>query len=595
MIKISDEYKCPNCKKLLWASKDDLICPNCNGYKDVSKLKANQLRKSIKESLHILNGILNEISYIEVFRFSVNSLEKIAKLIRNEPYNLHDKINLLDEWIKFSLNLSIIKNFKQKKYSFFLDINKLDCYFLTLDTFAKNFISLIKISLGNIHYFKKNENEIILTSPTKAILSTPNFIFKIQNENAKIPVNSEFFKQFSLLSSFDVNLFEINFYRLIGNYLSQGMGLPRYLVTNVKEEALKLLVLYSKLHQKLKKLPIKNTHVFNEMNFTKLFGAEVSNEIYQYIELGDYSYEQNVFWIPNIFLLAYLNSEKLILPLFFSNSIFEEILIIKTEKRKFGYSANLKGKSFEDEIFAYFETLNITGIFNEKKLIRIPNPDKTSILKELADVIFIGNHTNMVYIISAKSHSVLTLGTLIKELNKFYQEQESIKKGINNLNIETKKLCWLFITPITWLASFRNIKIFDLPQMISLIYHNEGLKSVSLQKKEETLKLKDFKVYGDFSKNDRLFRIEIGKVYDKKKNEITIWVPVEKVNFTLISIDIPDFIKTNHLKIGSWVRILIEYRTKYSTQVMSFHDAEIIKESYAYNLLKRMNIKPPYP
>jgi len=589
-----DEGMCPKCKKLLWASEEELICPYCSGYEDISNEKMNRIRNSIKLSLQIMNNILSQISYNEIIRISINSLEHCARSFKNIPYNLEGKFNLISEWMKFSLNLSYLKSYKQNDNNKIINNKIIEKYLQVLHEFAKNFILLIKISLGNIHYFKDNNIEIILTSPTKPLFSTPNSVLKIQNKKAYYPTDLKHSNISSIFYSFiDANLYETQFYRLVGNYLAKGLGLPKYIISNNKNEALNLLSLYSKLHDKLKFMPVKNSHVFNKVDFIYVFGKDIYDKLLHYIEFGNFSYEENIYWTPLLFL--YFNSEEKILPLFFSNQIFEEILLIKTGKTKSGNVANLKGNSFEDDIFGYVETLNVTGIVNGKKLIRVSNPLIDSNLKELADVIFIGNQTNTVYIISAKSHSVLTLQTLLNELTKYCQEQDSIKEGLNYLNISTKNLCWLFITPITWINSFHNIKIFDVLQMASFICHKEGFKTVYLQNENETLKLKDFNKYGDFTLNNRFFRIDIGKIHDKMKNEITIWIPVEKVNFTLISIDVPKFINTDYLKIGSWISILFEYRTKYSTQAMSFHDAEIIDYTHAFSILKKMNIQPPYP
>jgi len=132
-------------------------------------------------------------------------------------------------------------------------------------------------------------------------------------------------------------------------------------------------------------------------------------------------------------------------------------------------------------------------------------------------------------------------------------------------------------------------------QLIGYIFSKEGFKEVTLQSEKETLSLANFSNYGNFVYENRGFCIEICKVHDIRNDEIAIWIYKPQVHFTLLKVDIPEFIDIKHLRKGEWIKILIEFRTKYSTQIASYHDSEPIEESKAHALLMKREIFPPYP
>ena len=593
----NDEGFCSKCNKELWASKNELVCPDCNYWKDISNEKIKQCQNSIDKTIQEMNKLYNEIHYNVLLKKSLDKLEYTAKRLMLSKNNLEDSLYLIDEWIKFSLNLSLIINFPNStNYSLpDTDINLL-FYFGELDKFAKEFITLGKLHKRNLQIFKDGNKEIILVPPSKSIFTTPLSVLRIQNYNANLDVDIQNVKSvIDYYSLIDVNYFPTQFFRLIGTYLSDGIGLSKYLISNNKSEALRLLDLYSILHKELVKFPILNTHVFPEENFLKVFGKKTLEELLFFSKKAKFSYKNNINFIPSIFLKISKNHEKSILPLYFSNRFFEEILQVKTNNKLIGEIATLKGTSFEDELFGFCETLNVEGELDGQKLLRIPYPIKSSKMKELADMLFIGNRTGSIYIISAKSHTVLTLKSLHKELLRYHQEQEQIKDGMKHLGIYNDKMHWLFITPLTWIPSFRNIKIFNIIQMLGFIVNKEGLKQITLQSEDESLKLKNFDRYDHFNIENRRFCIEICKVIEIEKSELKLWIHKPQIYFAKIRVDIPDFVDADHLRVGQWIKILLEFRTKYSTQIVSYHDAEILSETKAHSILMKRKILPPYP
>ncbi len=593
----SDKGLCTKCDKELWASKNELICPNCNNWIDISDEKIEHFQNSIDLTKQEMRKLFNEISFNLLLKKSIDKLEYAAKRFLLSKNNLENSLYLVNEWIKFSLNLFLIFDFqKSTNYSFPNSDTNLLFYFIELDKFAKEFIKLCKLHKKNLHIFKDGNKEISLVPPSKPIFTTPLSVLQIQALNADLNVDIQSLKSITnYYSLIDTNYFPTQFFRLIGIYLSNGIGLAKYLITNNKNEAIKLIDLYSKLHKKLAKLPIKNTHVFTKENFIKLFSKKTLEEMLFFSKKAKFSYKNSINFIPNIFLELSKNHEKSILPLFFSNRLFEEILQAKTDTKIIGEVATLKGISFEDELFGYCETLNVEGEFNGQKLLRISNPNKSSKIKELADMIFIGNKTGFIYIISAKSHTVLTLKSLHKELIKYHQEQNQIEVGLKHLGIDNDKIQWLFITPLTWIPSFRNIKIFDVIQMLGFLASKEGIKKINLHNKDETLKLDNFDKYDHFNIENRRFCIEICKIIDIDKNELKLWIQKPQIYFAEINVIVPDFLDTNHLKVGQWIKILFEYRTKYSKQIISYHEAEILSEAKAYSILLKRKILPPYP
>jgi len=423
------ESFCPNCKELFWATKNKLVCPKCEGWKEISNEKTKQLQNSINNSLKILDETLKEISIFEILRISLNLLENTAKKFLFNHYNLDTKLSLLTEWIKYSLLTSLIIRNPQEMRFATSDKEVQPSFFFILNLLVKDFISLLKLNQKNIFFYQKNKEEIILIPPSKPIINTPTSVLKKQIENTNLDMEIDFARSFSQLDSYiDVNFFPSQFYNLIGTYLSHSLGLPKYLVTSDRKEALQLLDIYSILNRELERLPIKNTHIFTQKSFIDAFGDKVLDEMQFFINSGGFQCKESVSWSPNIFLKIISHNEETIIPLVFSNLIIEQILQVKTGRTKLGKYADLKGLSYEADIFGYCETLNVTGELNGKQLIRIPNPLKTSKVKELADIVFLGNKTNSTYVISAKTHPVLTLKSLQKELEKYHQEQELINK-----------------------------------------------------------------------------------------------------------------------------------------------------------------------
>ncbi len=52
-----DEGFCPECRKELWTTKDNLVCPSCNGWKDITCAKIKLYRS-------LVIRVLEEISEI---------------------------------------------------------------------------------------------------------------------------------------------------------------------------------------------------------------------------------------------------------------------------------------------------------------------------------------------------------------------------------------------------------------------------------------------------------------------------------------------------------------------------------------------------
>jgi len=399
----------------------------------------------------------------------------------------------------------------------------------------------------------------------------------------------------TLHSFVDVNFFYSLYLGLLGTYMSHGLGLPRYLISENKNEVKELAKIYKNLFQKLMNLNDIEIESLTNKKFIAIFGSKFLEKINPYINIGNYHLDEKIKWSPNVFIQLKFDNTYKIYPLFYSNYFLNEIIQIKIGKIQSGEASTRRGLSFEDEIFGFCETINVTGELNGIKLLRVKNPNLNSNVKELADLIFIGNKTQKVYIISAKTHIVLTFKSLLKELKKFHEEQSEIKIGLQELKLDTSDINWIFLSPTTWLANYKNIMIYNTNQLVRLLYNNEGSKEIDLQSENDTFKLSDFNKIGIFDYKGRRFTIEICKIHGILKDEIAIWIPKPEIKFALIYVDIPDFIDIKHLKEGQWIKILFEIRTKFSTQIMAFHDAVILNENeVSQNFLKR-KIYPPYP
>lgn len=597
---VDHEGKCSTCNALLWIAEEKLVCPKCSNWLDVTAKKKNELKKKIPFMLRKMGDIGKKVSYHELYPKVISQLENTSKYFLNMKTNLEKNIDILEQWIGYSIIAGLLV--KKPKKRFFSNINlfelsnEIDLFFDALEKFRRSFVLLVKLENEAIHVFQNNSQEIMAIPPTKPILKTPASVTDKQHQLFDFFVNIEDERNYqSHYSMIDINYFPTQSYSLMGTYLSHSLGLPKYIVTRSKDKAMQLVQICSKLFPKFARIPHYDSLAFKERDFVDIFGKKLLKQLEPFFNKGGFLYIDTVQWCPSIFLRDLHHKDNAIIPLFYSNQILHIIISIKLGIKDKGSIGDLKGDSFEDEIFGYCETLNVTGEYKGEKLVRVPYPEIDSRMKELADIIFIGNKTGIIYVLSVKSQTVLTLKSQLKKLAKYFREQNLILDGLKIMQLNSRTVEWLFITPITCLPSYKNIKIFNIIQMIQYLSNKEGFTEIKLHTQAENLEVEDFERYGEFKLEGRRFCREICKIKDIRENTMDILIHKPQVYFSPFRLDIPEFCSITNLKKGDWINVLFEFRTKYSTQLVTFHSAEKISEKEAHKRLRLRGVHPPYP